>query len=235
MKPDQLEALANRLDHEELWRLSPFKRDELTQEQRDRLDAGVNLRRYAHERGMVIQEYQKGAQYIRGAKLEVIDRGTDMHRGCGTGDWHSAISAHSNDEKAFPKPTDGTSRDWPRMMYTARTVADSVPRMVGQFERERQGQLPAAYKMCGHDPRPAKKLPDNHLRCALGVQCRKCPHLNAIDASERMTPEAKDEAKAWTCMTHFLLESRPDVFVESILTDKSDDAFNERLGESFGY
>ena len=48
-----------------------------------------------------------------------------------------------------------------------------------------------------------------------------------------MTPEAKDEAKAWTCATHFLLESKPDVFFESILRDKSDDAFEARLIESF--
>lgn len=66
----------------------------------------------------------------------------------------------------------------------------------------------------------------------VGQECRKCPHLAAIDRSA-MTPEAKDEAKAWTCATHFLLESDADVFMEQILFDKSDDAFNARLVESF--
>lgn len=51
---------------------------------------------------------------------------------------------------------------------------------------------------------------------------------------DKMTPEAKDEAKAWTCATHFLLESQPDVFFDGILRDKSDDAFDDRLAASFG-
>jgi hypothetical protein len=49
-----------------------------------------------------------------------------------------------------------------------------------------------------------------------------------------MTLEAKDEAKAWTCATHFLLESKPDVWFESILRDKGDDAFDDQLVASFG-
>lgn len=106
--------------------------------------------------------------------------------------------------------------------------------MVLLFQYERERGMPDSYKMCGLDPRPATPLNDNHLRCALGQECRKCPHLAAIDRSERMTPEAKDEAKAWTCATHFLLESKPDVFFESILRDKSDDAFDDRLAASFG-
>jgi hypothetical protein len=40
-------ALANRIDHEQLWRGAGMDRDKMTPEQRDRLDAGVNLRRYA--------------------------------------------------------------------------------------------------------------------------------------------------------------------------------------------
>lgn len=47
MTPDKLLALANRIDHEELWRIPGMMRDKLTQEQKDRLDAAVNLRRYA--------------------------------------------------------------------------------------------------------------------------------------------------------------------------------------------
>lgn len=233
MTPEELKALADRIDHEELWRRPGIERDEMTQDQTDRLMAGVCLRRYAMDRGVMLEQLKEGAEYMRGMRLERANRGTDQ-RGCGDIAWHQAINAYSDDPQYFPRPTDGRSKDWPRMMYTAMKVSDEVPRMAMLFQMERERGMPASFKMCAHDPRPAKPLPDNHLRCGLGKECRKCPHLAAIDRSERMTPEAKDEAKAWTCATHFLLESSPDVFVESILRDKSDDAFDARLAESFG-
>ena len=45
----KLRDLANRIDHEELWRRDPFDRLEgkMTPEQIDRLDAAVHLRRYS--------------------------------------------------------------------------------------------------------------------------------------------------------------------------------------------
>jgi hypothetical protein len=42
-----LRDLADRIDHEQLWRWSPLDRPKMTPEQCDRLDAGVALRRYA--------------------------------------------------------------------------------------------------------------------------------------------------------------------------------------------
>ena len=231
--PEELEALADRIDHEQLWRragLDAWK--SMSQDQQDRLWAGIHLRRYAHDRGNMLEQLKEGSQYIRGMRLERANRGTDQ-RGCGDSDWHRAINAYA-DSDAFPRPGDGRSKPWPRMMYTAKTISDEVPRMVLLFQHERERGLPDSYKMCAHDPRPATKLPDNHLRCALGQECRKCPHLAAIDRSERMTPEAKDEAKAWTCATHFLLESPPDVFFEQILRHNGDDAFDARFAEGFG-
>ena len=230
--PDELEALADRIDHEELWRRPRIDCDKMTPEQKDRMMAGVYLRRYAHDRGNMLEQLKEGAMYIRGMRLERANRGTDQ-RGCGDSAWHQAINAYADDPQYFPRPTDGSSKDWPRMMHTARTISDEVPRMVLLFQHEREHGLPDSFKLCAHDPLPAKPLPDNHLRCALGQECRKCPHLAAIDRSVRMTPEAKDEAKAWTCATHFLLESPPDVFVESILRNKRDDAFDEYLCRSF--
>jgi hypothetical protein len=47
MSPADLEALADRIDSEELWRRPGLDRPVMTPEQRDRLDAGVALRRYA--------------------------------------------------------------------------------------------------------------------------------------------------------------------------------------------
>lgn len=223
--PEELEALANRIDHEELWRWAGMDRDKMTPEQRDRLMAGVHLRRYAHDRGVMLEQLKEGAQYMRGMRLERANRGTDQ-RGCGDHEWHVAINAESDRRRE-------QGLEWPRMMYSAESISDEVPRMVLLFQYERERGMPTHFKMCGHDPRPAKPLPDNHLRCALGHECRKCEYLAAIDRAERMTPEAKDEAKAWTCATHFLLESKPDVFFEGILRDKGDDAFDERMAASF--
>lgn len=221
MKPEELEALADRIDHEELWRRPGMERDQMTPEQRDRLDAGVNLRRYADQRGGVVRELKKGAEYIRGFKLERADNLSTDRRGCGTNEWHGALNAYADEMRRAGK-------GWPRFMYTAKMISDEVPRMILLFEQDRRGRLPGSFKMCAHDPAPATPLPDNHLRCSLGVECRKCPHLAGIDASARMTSEAKDEAKAWTCATHILAE-RGDTYLEQCLYDKSDDAFNERL------
>lgn len=218
--PDEINALANRIDHEELWRRPGMERDSMTPEQRDRLDAAVYLRRYADDRFTVLQELEKGSEYIRGYKLTRPDNMSTDRRGCGTSEWHGALNGKDIRDHA------------PHWMYTAKMIADEVPRMILLFEQERRG-MPSSYKMCGHDPRPATPLPDNHLYCSLGKQCRKCPFLARIEANSAMTNEAKDEAKAWTCATHVLLENKPDVYMESILRDKSDDAFDRRMIASF--
>jgi hypothetical protein len=201
--PEKLRALANRIDHEELWRRPGMERDTFTQDQRDRMDAAVNLRRYADDRFTVLKALEKGRESIRG-----------------TSAWHSALNGQ------------GIGNQAPHWMYTAKMVADEVPRMILLFEQERRG-LATHYKMCGHDPRPATPLPDNHLRCELGKECRKCPFLARIEAKEDMTNQAKDEAKAWTCATHILLESKPERYFEQFLRDKGDDAFHARMLSSF--
>jgi hypothetical protein len=231
MQPDELRALADRIDHEELWRRAGMERDQMTPEQRDRLDAGVNLRRYASDRGTVLEALKEGREFIRGYKLTRTDGGTDA-RGCGTNGWHAAINAFS-DSGFYARPADGRSKDWPKMMYEAKKLADEVPRMILLFERERAGQLPQAWKMCGHDQRPASPLPDNHLRCALDKECRRCPYLAAIEASPTMTAEAKDEAKAWTCATHILRETTTNHHIEEFIWEKSSVAFHERMARSF--
>lgn len=226
MSPEKLEDLANRIDFEELWRLPLLDRDKFTPEQRDRLDAGVNLRRYARQRGTVVEKLKEGAEYLRGYKIGPLNNGGTDRFGTGSGPWHAAINAFSDAQRQSVKP-------WPRMMYTALLVASEVPRMILLFEIERKGQLRSSFKMCGHDPRPATPLPDNHLRCALGRPCRDCPFLQALDASPDMTPEAKDEAKAWTCATHILLNNAEDTYFEQFIRDKCDDAFDDRLAASF--
>lgn len=220
--PEKIRELADRIDHEQLWRLSGLDQMELPPEKRDRLDAAVYLRRYADDRFTVLKALEEGREYIRGYKFTRPDDLSTDRRGCGTREWHHALNG------------EGIGNQAPHWMYTAKTVADEVPRMILLFEQERRG-LPTSYKMCGHDPQPATPLPDNHLTCALGKQCRKCPFLARIEAQANMTNEAKDEAKAWTCATHILLESKPERYFEGFLHDKSESVFNERLGESFGH
>ncbi|MCY1167804.1 hypothetical protein D9M73_77770 [compost metagenome] len=230
MKPEELKALADRIDHEDLWRRPFFDRDTMTQEERDRLDAAVHLRRYASARGTVLEALKEGREYIRGYKFTRAGMGTDA-RGCGDHGWHSAINKFS-DSDFYKRPVDGSNKDWPRMMYEAKQLSDEVPRMILKFESERRG-LPTGFKMCGHDGRPAMPLPDNHLRCALGQECRKCPYLGAIEAAPDMTNEAKDEAKAWTCATHILRETSADAHLEEFIYDKGDVAFHARMAASY--
>jgi hypothetical protein len=47
VKQEKLRALADRIDHESLWKRPMMCRGQMTDEQRDRLDAGVMLRRYS--------------------------------------------------------------------------------------------------------------------------------------------------------------------------------------------
>ena len=225
MEPKELEALADRIDYEQLWSRPGMEHGSFTPEQKDRLNAGINLRRYASDRGVVLEALKEGLEYIRGYKLTRPDNLSTDARGCGTQGWHSAINRFSDKEHAAGNPH-------PRMMYTARMIADEVPRMILLFEQERRG-LPTRYRMCALDPAPATPLPDNHLRCALGVECRRCDYLAAIESDPAMTNEAKDEAKAWTCATHTLLRSQDEVYLDQVLRDKSDDAFDDRLARSF--
>lgn len=213
---EKIRELADRIDHEKLWQLSGLDHDELTDEQKDRLWAAVYLRRYADQRFTVAKALEEGREYMRGYKFTRVDDFSTDRRGCGTREWHGALNGKDIRDHA------------PRWMYTAKMVSDEVPRMILLFDHERRG-LPQSYKACGHDPRPATPLPDNHLRCALNVECRKCPFLARIEGNAAMTNEAKDEAKAWTCATHILLESKPEHYFEQLLRDKSDDAFDQRM------
>lgn len=236
MTPEQLRELADRIDFDKQWSRPPetlVDDGPWTQEQRDRRDAGVNLRRYAHGKERNQEAQKPGSVYLRGYKLTRVDHSTD-HAGCGDNAWHSAIGLFA-DSKEFPLEASsgdrGKARAWPRMMYAAKQLSDEVPRMILLFEYERKG-LADSFKMCAHDPAPATPLPDNHLTCHLGVECRKCPYLAAIEAAS-MPNEAKDEAKAWTCATHILTE-RPDDYIEEYIYDKSSAIMNDRMARAAG-
>jgi hypothetical protein len=67
---------------------------------------------------------------------------------------------------------------------------------------ERDGKLKAQHRQCSHSD--VVPVPDNHLTCCLGVACRDCEFLKALDLGHEMTLEQRDEAKAFTCATHII-------------------------------
>jgi hypothetical protein len=108
-------------------------------------------------------------------------------------EWHVALNRYNRDLRS-------DSKHW---MYEAKRAADEVPRLTRLFRLEREGGLRKTHRQCSHqDPVPVE---DNHLTCCLGVECRKCPHLLALDKM-KAEPEQIDEAKAWTCMGHILTQ-----------------------------
>jgi hypothetical protein len=106
--------------------------------------------------------------------------------------WHVALNRFNQKSK--------TMHHW---MYEAKRLAQEANRLPILFKKEREGDLPTIHKQCSLSA--SEKVIDNHLTCCLGVECRKCEHLMAIDLAE-MPPEQKDEAKAWTCCSHILHE-----------------------------
>lgn len=224
--PEELRELADRIDVNQNWRLPFFDAQKLPKEEQDRLMAGVHLRRYATGRGAMLEQLKEGAEYMRGVQIPRANRGTDQ-RGCGDIDWHRAINAESERLQSAGEAS-------PRLMYLAKQVSDELPRLIILFQYEREGRLGKSFKMCAYDPAPATPLPDNHLTCALGKACRDCVYLKAIDRGTTMTPQAKDEAKAWTCVTHILNSTSLPNFigVEEFVWDKSSAAFDERMVRS---
>jgi len=130
--------------------------------------------------------------------------------------WHVAINRF-NDGKA------GTG-EWCSWMYSAKEAWSEAPRLALLFKNEREGTLAKFHQQCSHSaPEPVK---DNHLACCLGVKCAACPHLAAIEAAN-LTPEQKDEAKAWTCVGH-ILSSGGDPANEGFILTVDDRMFWDR-------
>lgn len=109
-------------------------------------------------------------------------------------------------------------------MYEAKRAFQEVPRMIYWMRTERLGQMPKMHQQCSMQaPEP---LPENVLTCCLGVECRKCPELLALDAAD-ITPEQRDEAKAWTCAAHILMKGG-DTMGEGYILTTGDRIFWDR-------
>lgn len=135
--------------------------------------------------------------------------------------WHVRINEYEApfempNVSPFGPPVD-PARDGKSFMYEAKHVAEEVPRLALLFGYERRRALPQVHHQCSHD-HVGTSVPDNHLTCCLGVECRTCPHLAVIDRVQTrrdystipsvevpITGEERDVMKAWTCATHILM------------------------------
>lgn len=122
--------------------------------------------------------------------------------------WHVAINDYTRD-------ADGPW-DKLRFMYEAKTMADEVPRLTYLFGLERRGELPKMHRQCSHqEPEP---IEDEHLTCCLGVECRECPMLKAVEGAD-LSGEEQDAAKAWTCVAHIVSEGGDPAGEGYVLTE----------------
>lgn len=134
--------------------------------------------------------------------------------------WHCAINQHARDK---------AGDEWPRFMYDGKTAAHEVPRMALLFAMERDGKLAKVFRPCACCS-DGKHIVDNHLTCCLGTECRKCPHLLALEKAD-LSPEQIDICKAWTCAAH-ILANGGDVMGEGFLVTVDDRMFWDRVCES---
>lgn len=111
--------------------------------------------------------------------------------------WHVALNRFNFPHADEPE-LDGGHRDW---MYEAKAAFFEVPRMARLHAAERLAHLPVVHQQCSMSP--TEPVSDNHLTCCLGIECRKCPELKALELAE-MPSEDIDTAKAWTCATHII-------------------------------
>lgn len=133
--------------------------------------------------------------------------------------WHYAINDFHH---SVPLPA------WASWMYEAKTAASEIVRLPLLFKMERENELPPVHRQCSHSA--SEPVPDNHLTCCLGVKCRECPHLLALDSMEG-TLEERDTAKAWTCVTH-IISKGGDPAKEGYILTTDDRMYWDRLHEN---
>lgn len=136
--------------------------------------------------------------------------------------WHWAVNKH-NDGKH--------GDDRARFMYTAMDIAEESRRLPLLFKAERTGELPKVHVQCKCCAPEAQHIEDNHLFCCLGVKCRECPHLKALDAAD-LTPEQRDQAKAWTCIAHIIRDNPQADASEGMILTVDDRIFWDRVYSS---
>jgi hypothetical protein len=111
-------------------------------------------------------------------------------------EWHVALNR-------FNEVRRESGEEFLHWIYTAKSARAEMPRLANLFKLEREMALPKIHQQCSmSEPEPIR---DNHLSCCLGVKCAECPFLAMIETAQ-LSDEQKDEAKAWTCVTHIISE-----------------------------
>lgn len=120
--------------------------------------------------------------------------------------WHVAINIF---HEGMPI---GDFKNW---MYKAKKVAAAIPYMTHYFMQERTDSLPKVHKQCSCSHSKSQEVVNNHLTCALGIKCKKCEYLLALEKADLLV-EKIDEAKAWTCCMHMVWgEAQGKIFDDS--------------------
>ena len=121
-------------------------------------------------------------------------------------EWHVAINQYHYGEN-FKR-----INEYQRFLYDAKNIADEIPRMSMLFKAEREGTLTKIHQQCSHSE--PEQVIDNHLSCCLGVKCKECPFLLALEGTN-VSREHVDEIKAWTCAAHILSEKATKMIDDS--------------------
>lgn len=137
-------------------------------------------------------------------------------------EWHVAINHYSYELRKVNRPHES-------FMYEAKKAADEVPRLIALFKAERDGKLRKTHKQCSQQE--SALVEDNHLTCCLGVKCRECPFLLALDKIDRCKDEDIDTAKAWTCATH-IVSKGGDFMGEGYILTVDDRMFWDNVHQS---
>ncbi|PKN20928.1 MAG: hypothetical protein CVU71_03880 [Deltaproteobacteria bacterium HGW-Deltaproteobacteria-6] len=132
--------------------------------------------------------------------------------------WHVAINQFNLNSDKF--------RHW---MYEAKTLSQEVSRLKSLFTMEREGKLKKIHKQCSMSQ--SEEIPENYLKCCLGIKCQECPELIALNKMEKVTPEQIDEAKAWTCAVH-IVSKGGDIAGEGYLLTVDDRMFWDNVYKS---
>lgn len=112
---------------------------------------------------------------------------------------------HHNWHVGINRTVDAVGYDRARFMYKAKEIAEESSRLPYWFAKERTGTMPQLHRQCSHSG--AEVIPDNHLTCCLGVECRKCEFLLTLEKeSLGIAPEEMDRIKTWTCIAHIMQE-----------------------------
>jgi hypothetical protein len=124
--------------------------------------------------------------------------------------WHVALNRYN---------TDLGPENFKSWMYESKRLAQEVVHLKLVFGMERQGKLTKE---------------EDFLTCCLGVKCRECPELQALNKMEKVTPEQMDEAKAWTCATH-IVSTGGDTAREGYVMTADDRKFWDHVYESVSH